>query len=427
MRLLYTFLFYISLPFVFLRLLWQSRKNKHYAERWSERLGFISQTFQNTIWIHAVSLGETIAATPLIKKLQQDYPETAFIITTTTPTGAACAQANFKETATHFYLPYDVPCALNQFIKKIQPQLLIIMETELWPNLLHICRQKQIPIFLANARLSEKSARGYGYFGQLTKEMLQSISVFAIQTQKEAERFKALGADSNKIHVTGNIKFDLEIPLDLSQRAAELKKILGEGRPIWVAASTHENEEKIILQAHAEILKTIPDCLLILVPRHRERFKEVETLCHQEKFAVVLRTENQACTPNTQVFLGDTMGELLLFYAVAELAFVGGSLVKVGGHNPLEPAALGLPVLMGSHVFNFESICEALKKSNALLQIEDTSHAAQSLAEKIIALFNNPVQREAMGQQAREFVLQNRGSLVKHIQLIKAMLANSKK
>lgn len=426
MRLFYTFLFYISLPFVFLRLLWQSRKNKNYARRWSERLGFISQTFQKTLWIHAVSVGETMAAIPLIKKLQRNYPEMAFVITTTTPTGAACVQANFKDTAAHFYLPYDVPCALHHFINKIQPQLLIIMETELWPNLLHVCHQKQIPIFLANARLSEKSARGYGYFNQLTKKMMNAISVFAIQTQIEAERFKKLGADSHKIHITGNIKFDLEIPQDLLKRAAELKKLLGQ-RPIWIAASTHENEEEILLQAHAEVLKKIPACLLILVPRHLERFKAVKALCQQEKFTVISRSENQACTPNTQIFLGDTMGELLLFYAVSDLAFVGGSLVKRGGHNPLEPAALGLPILMGKYVFNFESICAELKKENVLSQIEDTPEVVLSIAKKIIDLLNNSAQREEMGHRGREFILRNRGSLAKHIQLIKEILANSKK
>lgn len=426
MRLFYTFLFYISLPFVFLRLLWQSRKNENYTRRWPERLGFISQTFQQSLWVHAVSVGETIAAIPLIKKLQQDYPETAFVMTTTTPTGAACVQANFKDTVTHFYLPYDVPCALNHFTNKVQPQLLIIMETELWPNLLHVCHQKQIPVFLANARLSEKSARRYSLINSVTKKMMDAVSVFAIQTQIEADRFKNLGADPNKIHITGNIKFDLEMPSDLSTRAANLKKILGE-RPIWIAASTHQDEEKILLKVHAEVLKKIPACLLILVPRHLERFKEVKILCQQEKFTVISRTDNQACTLDTQIFLGDTMGELLLFYAASDLAFVGGSLVKRGGHNPLEPAALGLPVLMGSYVFNFEGICEALQKSKALLQIEDTPKAAQSLAEKITVLLNNPSRRAKMGYLAREYVLQNRGSLAKHIHLVKEILANSKK
>lgn len=423
-RYLYTLLFYLALPLVLLRLLWRARKNPAYAQRWQERFGYLSgRGKKNCIWLHAVSVGESLAAVPIIKALRKKYPNIPIVVTGTTPTGADRIQAALKNDVTQFYLPYDLPDALNRFFDAVQPRLGIIMETELWPNLLNICGKRNIPIFLANARLSERSAKGYGRIAKLTEEMLQHITSMAVQTPVEADRFIALGLPSDRIHVTGSIKFDLEIPADLTARAQTLRSTWGKDRLVWIAASTHQGEENQILEAYSLICKTLPQTLLVLVPRHPDRFAQVATACKRQGFEIVLRSENIPCTPMTQIFIGDSMGELLLFYAASDVAFVGGSLIATGGHNPLEPAALGLPVLMGPHYFNFAAISEQLQKVGAMIKVD----TPQELADHVLQLLQNTSSRQQMGVNGQHFVAQNRGALTKHLALIDGLLHNSER
>lgn len=418
-RYIYTALFYIALPFILLRLLWKSRKNRDYREKIYERFGFFKKTLpQNVIWLHAVSLGESIAATPLIKNIRQNYPEIPIIVTTTTPTGAKLIEKNFGNEITHCFSPYDVPDVLTRFLKKINPRLLIIMETELWPNLFYHCKKHNIPIFIANARLSERSARGYKKIAALSKQLLQAVTKIAVQTPVEAERFIQLGLDPHKAQITGSIKFDLEIPASLQQNAKELRQHWGEKRLIWIAASTHEGEETLILAAYKKLKSQIPQLLLVLVPRHQERFARVIQLCKSHFENIVLRSQNIPCTANTEIFIGDSMGELLLFYAAADIAFVGGSLIPVGGHNPLEPAALNLPILMGPHYFNFADICSRLSTTGALKIVNNEDE----LNQQILSIATNENLRHEMGNKAYEFVLQNKGATAKHMQILTTLL-----
>jgi 3-deoxy-D-manno-octulosonic-acid transferase len=419
MRYLYTLLFYLAVPFLLLRLLWRARKNPGYAKRIGERLGCYSQPIKkNAIWIHAVSMGETIAATPLIKKLQQRYPNIPIVITNTTLTGAERTQLTFGDSVTQLYFPYDVPDVLQRFLTAVAPRCLIVIETELWPNLFHLCAQKNIPVFIANARLSQQSAEGYQRFAALTRPMLQCVTSMAVQTQAEADRFIQLGLDATRMQVTGSIKFDLEISADLWERAKQLRAQLGNDRLIWIAASTHEGEEEKILAAFAEIKKQIPNALLMLVPRHPERFERVADLCLQKGYKIIKRSENKNCNNEIDIFLGDSLGELLLFYGASDIAFVGGSLIPVGGHNPLEPAAMSVPIIMGPQLFNFLQISEQLQQAGAMLKIENTTE----LAQQIIILLQDKNKREQMGVAAQKFVAQNRGAVAKHLALIEKLM-----
>lgn len=418
-RYIYTILFYIALPFILLRLLWKSRKNRDYREKVYERFGIFKKTLpQNCIWLHAVSLGESIAATPLIKNIHKNYPDIPIVVTTTTPTGAKLIEKNFGNEVTHCFSPYDIPDVLERFLNKIKPRLLIIMETELWPNLFYSCKTRHIPIFIANARLSERSARGYQKISALSKQLLQAVTKIAVQTQIEAERFIQLGLDPNKAQVTGSIKFDLEIPAKLREKAKDLRQQWGETRFVWVAASTHEGEETQILAAFKKLKLQLPQLLLVLVPRHQERFARVIQLCKNHSENIVLRSENRACTADTEIFIGDSMGELLLFYAAADVAFVGGSLIAVGGHNPLEPAALNLPILMGPHYFNFADICSRLSSTSALKIVNNE----EELHQQLFSIASNDNLRHEMGNKAYEFVLQNKGATEKHLQMIGTLL-----
>jgi len=307
----------------------------------------------------------------------------------------------------HCYLPYDLPWAAGRFLDHVQPKLGIIMETELWPNHIHQCAKRGIPVALANARLSERSARGYARFAKLTRPMLAEMSLIAVQTDTEAQRFRNLGALPACVQVTGSIKFDLKVDDQLLPRARALREQWGASqRPVWIAASTHEGEDALILQAHRALLQVHGDALLILVPRHPERFNSVHALC-AEQFATVRRSTGAAVDNQTRVLLGDTMGELLFLYALADIAFVGGSLVATGGHNPLEPAALALPVIMGPHVFNFLEISAMLKAAGALQQVEDV----EGLAEAVRRLIELPQDRQRMGEAGRAVMQANQGAL----------------
>lgn len=410
-RTLYTALFYLGLPLVAIRLWLRSRKAPAYARRIGERFSLALPAMKpGGIWVHAVSVGESIAAAPMIRALLQRYPTLPITVTCMTPTGSERIQALFahEPRIQHCYLPYDLPCAAARFLERVRPTLAVIMETELWPNHIHQCAKRGIPVALANARLSERSARGYGRFAKLTRPMLTEMSLFAVQTEAEAERFRNLGAREETVEVTGSIKFDLTIDPALLQRAAALRaQWQAQGRPVWIAASTHDGEDEVVLAAHRRLLISHPDSLLILVPRHPERFNAVFELCRQQGFATVRRSMGEPVTAGTSVLLGDTMGELLFLYALADSAFVGGSLVPNGGHNLLEPAALAKPVLSGPHLFNFLEIAAQLRSAGALQEVED----AEGLAVAVRQLIELPGNAQRMAEAGLNVMRSNQGAL----------------
>ncbi|MBR7195648.1 lipid IV(A) 3-deoxy-D-manno-octulosonic acid transferase [Pseudomonas sp. 14A] len=410
-RTLYTALFYLGLPLVAIRLWLRARKAPAYAKRIGERFTLGMPTLQpGGIWVHAVSVGESIAAAPMIRALLERYPTLPITVTCMTPTGSERIQALFANEARiqHCYLPYDLPCAAARFLDRVQPKLAVIMETELWPNHIHQCAKRGIPVALANGRLSERSARGYGRFSKLTAPMLAEMSLFAVQTEAEAQRFRDLGARSETVEVTGSIKFDLTIDPQLLQRAADLRnQWQAQDRPVWIAASTHEGEDEVVLDAHRRLLASHPDALLILVPRHPERFNSVFELCQREGFATVRRSTGANVDAQTRVLLGDTMGELLFLYALADSAFVGGSLVPNGGHNLLEPAALAKPVLSGPHLFNFLDIAAQLREAGALAEVDD----AEGLAVEVQRLFELPRDAQRMAEAGLAVMRRNQGAL----------------
>jgi len=417
MRLIYSILFYLALPFVVLRLLWRSRQLPDYRKRILERFGVYPFELKHCLWVHSVSVGETIAAIPLIRSLMQNYPSIPVLVTTMTPTGSARVKAAFADRVYHVYLPYDLPFAVNRFLKTMNPIVAIIMETELWPNLIAACDKKQIPIGLMNARLSEKSARGYQRIASLTKTMLESLFVIAAHGSADANRFIELGAVKDRVYVTGNIKFDLDLPTDLVSKGLELRHALGKDRYIWIAASTHEGEEEIILKAHQKLRDVNQDALLILVPRHPDRFELIGTLS-EKYFQTERRSRVTVIKKDTAVYLGDTMGEMLLMYAASDVALVCGSLIERGGHNILEPAALAKAILSGPHTFNFAEISALFASEKALVTVNDV----ETLAEQLIRLYQHPSEREILGQRAYQVLAANRGALEKQITLLREVI-----
>jgi len=416
-RLIYTLIHYLCLPAILIRLLWRSRYIISYRQRWNERFGYIKRVTKTeaSIWIHAVSVGEANAAIPLIKELIVRYPQYSIVVTTTTPTGSARITQQLKDDVIHVYAPYDVPWVVNRFLRRSQTKLCIIMETEIWPNILHCCRKNNIPIFLANARLSERSRLRYELIATLTKAMLKSYSMVSAQGLLDGERLLSLGLNPKRLMISGNIKFDIKIPTQLIDDGASLRKEWNtKNRPTFIAASTHEGEDIIILDAFNRIREQLPEALLILVPRHPDRFMRVERLCKEQGFKLVLRSLNQLPSEDTSILLGDTMGELLLLYAASDIAFVGGSLVPVGGHNLIEPAAIGLPVLTGPHLHNFTEIARLLQSAGTA----QTVHDAKSMASAVIALFSAKELHSKMSIRAREVISANSGALEKHLEWI---------
>ncbi|MDF1832479.1 MAG: lipid IV(A) 3-deoxy-D-manno-octulosonic acid transferase [Porticoccaceae bacterium] len=415
-RLLYTLLIYLCLPLILLRLLWRGGRAPAYRRRWGERFGFVERLAdaQPVIWVHSVSVGETIAAAPMIRRLQKKYPDATLLVTTMTPTGSAQVKKIFGNRVEHCYAPYDMPDAIARFLRRTHPAILVIMETELWPNLIHACHQRAIPAVLANARLSAKSAAGYAKVGRLSRPMLRELTAIAAQTKADGERFIQLGVSNTALEITGNIKFDLQLDAALREKAALLKKQWqgSSPRPVFLAASTHRGEDEIVLDAYSQVLEQRPDLLLVLVPRHPERFDEVAALCRERDYCLQRRSEtgpgdSRQLESSVQILLGDTMGELLSFCGASDFTFVGGSLVDVGGHNLIEPAAWGVPVLSGPHLFNFTEVGRLLTEAGGLA----ISATATELAEQVVALLVDTDLHQQMSSAALAVTEANRGAL----------------
>lgn len=419
LRWIYSLAFTCLLPWVFFRLWVRSLRLPAYRRRWAERLGRVPfPPLEEVLWVHAVSVGEAISAIPLIHRLRAAYPHAPILITTTTPTGSERVQAAFKDMLGkqiyHCYLPYDLPWTLHAFFQRVKPKLLILMETELWPNLLHACQERELPVIIANGRLSPLSAQRYRWLGRFMRAMVRPIQAVAAQSAIDAQRFQALGVKAHTIWETGNIKFDLQLPPYLQEAGAELRQELGKNRLVWIAASTHEGEETIVLNIYQALKTRFPQLLLFLVPRHPDRFNKVAHLCGERGFNVLRRSQKQSCQAQTDIFLGDTMGELPLFYAASDVVFVGGSLVPVGGHNLLEPAALGLPLLTGPQLFNFVVISEMLVNAQGATIVPDQA----ALQLKLSQLLEDSHLRKQQGQQAKMVVEKNRGAIDRLLGLI---------
>ncbi|MCX8574997.1 MULTISPECIES: lipid IV(A) 3-deoxy-D-manno-octulosonic acid transferase [unclassified Gilliamella] len=416
MQIIYTLLLYLIQPFVWLKLLWRSRKAPAYRQRWLERYGFCKNKVKpNGILVHAVSVGETIAAIPLIKALQQKYPQLPITVTTMTPTGSERVKSLLKDSVSHVYLPYDLPGAIKRFLKTTKPKIVIIMETELWPNLISQCYKQKIPLIIANARLSERSAARYGKLGKAVKQLFSKISMVAAQNQQDGERFVSLGLPADHLAITGSIKFDINLSNEQRQNINQLKQQWQLKRPVLIAASTHSGEDEIILTAFKKLLLKHANLLLILVPRHPERFKTVEKLISDNGFNYLKRSTNQIPTEQTQIVLGDTMGELVELYAMADIAFVGGSLVKQGGHNPLEPALHHIAIITGEYFFNFQVICEQLIEAQGMIVC---TNSADDLYSTIDRLLNDNSRRVQLGENAYLVLKQNQGALSRLLAVI---------
>jgi 3-deoxy-D-manno-octulosonic-acid transferase len=407
---IYSQLIRLILPLILLRLWWQGRQAPDLRRNWQHRLGYVPSVPGPVIWVHAVSVGETIAAGPMVRRLLAGNPDAAILMTAMTDTGLAQARKMFGNRVRYAYAPYDTPGSIRRFLNRTRPRILVIMETEIWPNMIRQSRKRKVPIFLINARLSERSARGYERIRRLVLPIMQSISWVAAQAEKDAERFRRIGLDPQRVEVTGSVKFDVDIPDDIRQAASALRQRLGD-RPVWIAGSTHAGECVQLLQAHRQILDWHPDALLIVVPRHPDRFGTVAEMIRSEGYSLARRSLQEA-PDSAQVYLGDTMGELMMLYGASDLAFVGGSLIPRGGHNPLEPAAWGIPVFAGHHVFNFETIYQRLLEHRGVFLVD----GPDDLAERVSVLFASPDIRQEDGQRALAVLNKNRGALDKVVE-----------
>ena len=414
LKLLYQVLIYLVAGVMLIVTALRGVRDPQYRDRLLERFGFTHLKLSSKpIWIHAASVGEVQAAIPLIKRLLSNSDHRPVLVTTTTPTGAARVKAVFAQQVQHAFLPYDTVGAVRRFLRRIQPQCLIIMETELWPNLLNTCVAQQIPVTLVSARISARTAARYQHVRRLFSDALPHILV-AAQTNEDAQRYQKLGAAPERTQVTGNLKFDIEIDPSIISVGQQLKAVL-RSRPVWIAGSTHAGEEEQVLQAHRQVLAHHADALLILVPRHPQRFTQLDQLLSSEQFKYVSRSKGQIPTSEHSVWLVDTVGELMSFYAASDVVFVGGSLVPIGGHNLLEPAALALPVLSGPSHFNAPEIFEEFLAQHALYEVT----SAQALAQRVIELINSLSQRSELGAAASQVVQQGRGALNTVLTLIK--------
>ncbi len=405
---LYKLMMHLLLPFVFIRLLWRSRHNAAYRKRWKERLGFCQSPQKSVIWVHAVSVGEAEAAAPLIHTLQLQYPDIPILITSTTPTGSERVRRKYPF-ALHSYLPLDVPFAVKRFLRNWQPRVGIIMETEIWPSLIMGCQQQAVPVVIANARLSAKSAAGYARFQNMLKPVFAAIHV-AARSSQDSQYFQQLGV--KRLDVMGNIKLDVHPDPATIQAAETLKQRFN--RPLWVAASTHRGEDELVLAAQRKLLEAGDECTLILVPRHPERFEEVARLIEKQGFSYQRFSDSETCH-DSDVLLGDTMGDLLKFYQLADLAFIGGSLVQTGGHNPYEALLYDAVVLTGPHVFNFSEAYAELEQQQAVVLV-----TAENLATALKNLMHNSQQIQTLIKRGQSVLLKGQGATTKLMQIIQS-------
>jgi len=412
-RLFYSVLWYLLLPLLFVRLWLRGRKAPAYRRRWGERLGFYGvKPVPGCVWVHAVSVGETLAAAPMIEALLKKYPQMPLLVTTTTPTGSERVQALFGKRVHHVYAPWELPGAVARLFNHFNPQLVLLLETELWPNIVATAKQRDVPVMLVNGRLSARSAKGYGKFPALVRPMLDAFTTLAVQTRADAERFEALGASPKQLVVTGSVKFDIAVTD--AQRVEALRWRKQVKRPTWIAASTHPGEDEQVLAAHRQILQRTPNALLMLVPRHPERFDSVASLVQASGLTLTRRSAAKQPAADSQVYLCDSMGELMQLFGYADVAFIGGSLVEVGGHNLLEPSAWSLPVLSGPYVHNFETIAQMLTDAGALVTVNNTDQLGRSVG----LLLDNTLQQQKHGKAANAVLTAHQGALQRVLSLV---------
>ena len=418
MRTLYTLLFYLALPLVLSRLYWRGIKAPEYRRRWRERLGFYPfPSRQDVIWFHTVSVGEAEAAFPLIRLLQSQYPQFPILVTTTTPTGSARVRVVFADQVEHVYLPYDLPIVVRRFIGHFRPRLAVVMEKEIWPNLFAACAAESIPLFIINARLSARSARSYHKIPALVQPALACVTMVAAQTDEDAARFVEIGAAPKRVKVLGNVKFDVAIDPATIADGQSLKCQFFAGRWVLIVASSHQGEEDVFLDLYPRLKADLPELLLLIVPRHPERFQLVRQLAEQRGLQVAMRSEQRVCSAQTDVYIGDSMGELKMLYAAADAAFVGGSLVPVGGHNVLEPAAVGVPVLFGPEMFNFQEIAERILAAEAAIQCADR----ERIFSVVMRLYQDKAFANQLVTRGKMFVQANQGATAR----VAALLSES--
>ncbi len=409
-RFFYTLLLCLLFPFIFFKLLWRGRLQPEYLQHIGERFGFYKQTSNlPIIWLHAVSVGETRATVSLVEQLCRNYPQHQILLTHTTPTGRATSAQLYGERVLRVYLPYDYPFAVQRFLRHFQPQLGMLMETEIWFNLTHACEKNHVPLLLLNARMSEKSARGYGRFATLTRHALHTLSGIAAQTAADAQRLAVLGGAN--LSVMGNLKFDIAPPAAMLELGKVLREQFGATRPVFLAASTREGEEELLLDAWQT---ASPQALLVLVPRHPQRFDAVAELIKKRGLKLQRRSENKTVSPDIQVLLGDSMGEMFAYYAAADLAFIGGSLLPFGGQNLIEACAVGTPVLIGTHTFNFADATRLAIEAGAAQRLSD----AEELVQVAANLLGNANTVSAMRAAGLRFVINHQGATDKAMQLI---------
>lgn len=411
MRSLYNSLFTLALPCILLRLFWRSRKVPAYRYRWQERLGFYNTTARqrHDIWFHAVSVGEAEAVFPLIQLVQQRQPEIKLLITTTTPTGSARVIAVLKDSVSHVYLPYDIPIIIKRFLKQFKPKIAVIVETEIWLNLFEQCHKNNIPLYLINARLSERSTRAYQKITALIKPTLANSTAILSQSAIDTERFIKIGAEPNKVITLGNIKFDLTLDDNLINQAKAIKHNQFTDRFVWLLASTHKDEEARLLTLYAQLKADIPELLVIIAPRHPERFNEVKQLVEQQGYRLITKSSGDYCQKHTDIYLLDSIGQLKLYYATADITFVGGSLVNRGGHNILEPAVIGTPIVFGQYMSNFSSITEAILAEQAAVQCLDLA----DIKAVVLNLYHHADTRTLLAENAKAFIKQHQGVINK--------------
>jgi 3-deoxy-D-manno-octulosonic-acid transferase len=416
-RIFYNLLIYLL--FLPLAIYWFLRGigNRVYFQNIGQRFGFGFPKFDRCIWLHAVSVGEVQAAVPLIRSLQERFPGRDLLVSTVTPTGAARVKSLFGDAVHHCYIPFEFPHAIRSFFRSVNPDAALIMETEIWPNLYRGCGIRKIPLILVSARISPRSVPGYRKLLPLIKETLSHGIIIAAQSQSDADRFLSLGASEARTRVMGNIKFDVDDDDEAMTRGQELRAALFGDRPVWIAASTHEGEEQLVLEAHRDLRTRHPNLLLVLVPRHPERFSSVRDLVEKQGFNVVARTESSPAG-DADVFLCDTMGEVPLFYAASDVAFVAGSLVPIGGHNLLEPASLGVPIITGPHNFNAQDIADLFVEMGACRRVADTGELVDVVSE----LLSDPEQAERLGNAGHKVLQDNRGALERLLVLLEPLL-----